>query len=221
MNVKSLIKNIVNQFKYSTGIDYNAEKYWKNRHKKYGLDMRGVGNNGLTLEKNIEQYEEAKNIFIGLCKSQHIKFKDTKVLDIGCGIGYYSNIFLENGTTDYTGIDITEVMFKELKNKYSHYLFKKLDITKDLCNGKYDLILMIDVTQHIIAIDKFSFAMQNIRTCLSDSGIFIVTSWLDPNIRKEFYEVSRPIEIYKAAFPGYKFSDPIPFRDKYIFTIKK
>ena len=82
------------------------------------------------------------------------------------------------------------------------------------------IVAMIDVTQHITNPEKFSFAMQNIRSRLGESGSFIVTSWLDDGARESFYEVSRSIEAYRREFPGYSFSEPVPFRDKFIFSVR-
>ena len=80
---------------------------------------------------------------------------------------------------------------------------------------------MIDLTQHIVNEDGFSFAMQNVKRHLTDKGLLLATSWLDMNKRKSFYEVSRSLDCYKKEFPGYIFKSPIPFRDKFLLTVKK
>ncbi|MBI2270813.1 MAG: class I SAM-dependent methyltransferase [Bacteroidetes bacterium] len=139
----------------------------------------------------------------------------------GCGIGFYTNIFKQNGCKNYIGLDITDTLFAELGRNYPTYTFVKKDITEQLVNGKFDVVIMIDVTQHITEENRFKNAMMHIKDAIGETGIFIVTSWLLTDKVKTFYEKARSIENYRACFPGYHFSEPVPFRDKFIFTIRK
>ena len=88
-------------------------------------------------------------------------------------------------------------------------------------NGIYNLVIMIYVTQHITNEKKFNYAMQNIKNHLKQNGLFIVTSWLDDKKVDSFYEKSRSIDSYKKWFKGDNVSEPLRFRDKYIFTVRK
>jgi SAM-dependent methyltransferase len=202
-------------------VRYNPKQYWKKRHKKYGLDLRGVGNCSLSAEENMEIYEQARKIFERVCEKEGVDFKKAKMLDIGCGTGFYAEIFRSHGGTDYLGIDITDQLFPELKREFPLFKFKKRDITKEPIHEKFDLVIMIDVTQHIVDDQRFSFAMRTVKSCLSEKGVFVVTSWLSDRFKKRRpYEVERPIDYYRREFQGTFFSDPIPFRDKYVFTIR-
>ena len=81
---------------------------------------------------------------------------------------------------------------------------------------------MIDVTQHIVNPRKFCFAMQNIKSHLSEDGVFIVTSCISEKVtRRNFYVVDRPLTAYEREFSGYKFSEPRRFRDKFIFSVRR
>ncbi len=201
---------------------YKPKQYWKNRFSKYGFDLRGVGNCTLSLQENEAIFLEAREIFLSFCEREGIDFSHVNALEIGTGTGSYTNIFRENGGQNYLGIDITDKLFPELRKKFPDFEFKKSDITKKRLTSQFDFIIMIDVTQHIVDDDKLSFAMQNIRSHLADNGVFITTSWLaDTRIQRTYYEVARPLDYYKTEFPDYLFSQPIPFRDKFIFSIRK
>jgi len=201
---------------------YIPERYWKKRHRKYGFNFRGVGNCTLSAEENELVYQQAKSIFLSLCHDQKINFVKSKILDIGCGTGYYAGIVKEEGGKDYLGIDITDQLFPDLRKKFPEYSFQKVDISKVKLNKHFDLIIMIDVTQHIDNSKTFFLAMKNIASLLSLNGVFIVTSWLSKEFkRRTYYEVERPIGEYRKAFPGFVFSEPILFRDKYIMAIRK
>ena len=135
----------------------------------------------------------------------------------------YTEVTLEAGVKQYVGIDITDALFPKL-NEHFHQTcaqFQKLDVATQQLRGEFDLIVMIDVTQHIVDDEKFYFAMQNIGSCLSHGGVFIVTSWLNDSVRKSFFEVSRSMEAYEQAFPDHSFSAATPFRDKFMFAIRK
>jgi len=213
-------RNYLSEIKLTLQGGYNAKKYWENRHSKFGLDLRGVGNKSLTVEENQRQYREAGDTFLSLCKYNQIEFQNLAIIDIGCGNGYYTQIFKDMGCSDYTGIDITDVLFPELKKRFPNYKFKKCDITKEKLSKKYDLIIMIDVSQHITAKTKFQFAMNNVKNHMSENGFFIVTSFLEKKRKNSFYEKSRGLDSYKLIFNTNIFCDPKKFRDKYIFVIE-
>ncbi len=198
---------------------YNAEKYWSERHNRYGLDLRGVGNKSISKEKNEREYSEAKEIILSICIQNKINFDTISVLDVGCGNGFYANLMQEMGCVNYRGIDITDTLFPELKERFPKYHFRKLDITKNRLSRSYDLILMIDVTQHITSEKHFRYALKNVKEHMKENSLFIVTSWLDKNIRNSFYEKSRTLKSYKQIFQSNLFSKQIKFRDKYVFFI--
>jgi len=201
---------------------YRPASYWKKRHRKYGFDIRGVGNCALSESENDTSYKQARDVFLELCKQLNVDFAKIKILDIGCGSGFYANIIESQGGKDYTGVDITDILFNQLGQRFPGFHFRKLDITKERVEGQFDLVFMIDVTQHIVDNELFSFAMQNINSCLHEDGIFIVTSNLSESFRQlNMHVVERTMDFYKREFPNAIFSNPVPFRDKYIFSIKK
>lgn len=210
----------LNKIKYFSIYGYNSKKYWDDRLAHYRLSLQGVGNKTLTEEENRKQYQKAGETFLSLCKKEGISFGNLKVLDIGCGTGFYTEIILRNGGKNYTGVDITDALFPRLKQKFSTFTFLKKDITQEPLPGMFDIIIMIDVTQHITTKKKFSSAMQNVKNHLKPGGIFIVTSWLKGDYKMGFYEVSRSLERYKREFEGFRFSEPIPFRGKFLFSVK-
>jgi 2-polyprenyl-3-methyl-5-hydroxy-6-metoxy-1,4-benzoquinol methylase len=215
----SFIRTFLSGMKFRLQGGYDAKKYWSNRLTKYGFDLRGVGNKSLSNKENQIQYREAGEVFTSLCRNSHIKFQNAAVLDVGCGTGFYARLLNDLGCTDYIGIDITDVLFTDLKKRFPNYQFKTCDITKEKLTKKYNLIIMIDVTQHITTERKLNFALNNIRTHMKANSLLIVTSFLDRHIKNSFYEKSRNLNSYKKIFDTEIFSEPQKFRDKYIFYI--
>lgn len=221
--LKNLVSNLKRRIrKVLPEPRYDPKKFFKARHAEYGFDLRAVGDRGLSAEQNDNAYREASRTFLELCKTEKVDFASANVIDVGCGTGFYTQILRDNGVTRYLGIDIIDDRFEVLRDRYPDLSFSQLDVAEEPLETPYDLIVMIDVTQHIVDDEKFSAAMQNIRSHLADEGVFIVTSWLaEKRTKRTYYEVARPMSYYKREFPDYHFREIIPFRDKFIFSIRK
>ena len=218
---RSLYKTIIESLKYGKGNDYDAARYWHDRFSKYGLSLKGAGVEGLSEEENRKMYAEAAKVFTDLCRKENVDFQSVNVLEIGPGTGFYAQILHDLGVKSYIGIDITDILFPELRKNFSQFRFTKKDITTEKIKGKFDLIIMINVIEHIVKESKLSLAMDNIKNCLSDNGIFIVSSIKNVSKRHIFYFRSWSLQDIKQRFHGYIFSEPVPFRTDHILVIKK
>jgi SAM-dependent methyltransferase len=216
------LQYVLQKRRYLAGDGYQEEQYWTDRLGKYGLDKRGVGIDARSTEENEAMYAQARSVFLDAVARESIDFSRSRVIEIGCGVGFYTDIVKEQHCPDYTGMDITDALFGELRGRHPEYRFVKGDVTMVPLPGPAEVILMIDVTQHIVDEAKFAAAMMNIREHLLPGGIFIVTSWLTTAREQDlFYHVRRPLSAYQDQFPGHAFSEAVPFRDKFLFTIRK
>jgi 2-polyprenyl-3-methyl-5-hydroxy-6-metoxy-1,4-benzoquinol methylase len=218
---RAFYKTIVGPLKFRKGNSYDAEKYWSERFSKYGLSFRGAGHEGLSEKKNREMYAEAKEVFIQICQREGIDFQNLKALEIGCGSGFYTELLHESGVKNYIGIDITDVLFPELERKFPEYKFIKKDVTSEIIEGKFDLVVMIDVVEHIVEEEEFSSCMENLKDCLLENGILILAPIAELNKKTLFYVRQWSLEDVKKRFAGYVFGEMVPFRGNYIITIRK
>jgi 2-polyprenyl-3-methyl-5-hydroxy-6-metoxy-1,4-benzoquinol methylase len=220
---RGLYKTFIGSAIYGKKDDYDAQKYWSDRFSKYGHSLKGVGNEGLSEQENEKAYAEAAKIFIDVCQKQDqdIDFPNARVLEIGCGTGFYTQILSDLGVKNYLGVDITDVLFPELKQKFPHFHFIRKDITVDKIAKSFDLIVMIDVIEHIVNGSKFTFAMNNVKSCLDKQGVFIVAPILEASKRELFYVRSWSIEDINNNFQNYNIGELVPFRTGYISTIRK
>lgn len=197
--------------------EYIPVQYWHARLGHFGFDLRGVGRIDLTPDENAAVYAEAWTVL----KQAMGDVAGKRVLDVGCGTGYFAERLHAEGIGDYVGVDITDVLHPGLQRRLPQAYLLKLDITKDpLPPTKFDVALMIDVTQHIIDDAGFKHALAEIAGHVVPGGLLLVSSWLDPTARNSLYERSRGIEDYKAAFPGWSFAEPVRFRDKSLLAIR-
>jgi SAM-dependent methyltransferase len=203
--------------------DYDANKYWNDRHDKYGIEtLKGVGFEGKSEDENYAEYEDAKHVFTGLLNSLNL-LSPNKVLELGYGTGFYTKI-LNTLTAQYTGIDIVDTHKNSIKKQVNNnFTFLKGDVGKKSVEIEgCDLIYMIDVTQHIVNNDKLDFCLRNnVQNNMMLGGVFIVTDELsDKDI--SFYEKTRSVNYYLNVLDKCELArDPIQFRDKYIFAFKR
>ena len=214
-------KLTLGRVKYGRGSDYDAERYWTDRFKKAGFSLRGPGHEGLSEEANRNMYMEAAEHFTQFCEEQGITCDNKRVLEIGCGNGFYTNLIAQlSPTVDFTGIDITDVLFPVLKNRHPSFKFIKADVTEpwqDL--GPFDVIVMIDVLQHIVTDDRFRTTMANIKRWLTPGGTFIVGPIASVGRKELFYVRWWSVRSLRQAFQGYRFSERYRFRGRYVVAI--
>ena len=218
---RALYKTIVGPLKYRKGSGYDAERYWSERFSKYGLSLRGAGHEGLSEEKNREMYAEAEEVFIQVCQREDVDFQNVAALEIGCGSGFYTELLHKLNVKSYIGIDITDALFPELKQKFPEYRFIKQDITSKAVEGEFGLIVMIDVIEHIVEEEKFSACMENLKGCLSENGVLILAPISEISKKTLFYVRQWSFEDVKSRFTWYTFGEMVPFRVNYITTIRK
>ena len=74
----------------------------------------------------------------------------SKVLDIGCGDGYFGEFLVNNKRVDYTGSDISDTALQAAKSRGLNVI--SLDASNDLdrfAPGSFDFIVMSEFIEHI------------------------------------------------------------------------
>jgi SAM-dependent methyltransferase len=101
-------------------------------------------------------------------------------LDIGCGIGWTSYEIARNFTgMQVDAIDLSKNSIKIAKKLFnsSNLSYSYLDITSkefQNLNRKYDLVVLIDVFEHILDSDRALF-LETLFNCLTDKSEIILT----------------------------------------------
>lgn len=155
---------------------------------------------------------------------------DTRVLEIGSGVGYWTEFLRSKGVRHYTGNDIAQVSIETLGARYPDYAFVLGDAGQiALPAASFDLGWMIDVTQHITDDAAFDRAITNVWQALRPGATFVVTFWdpgtnkyLATKLRLNRIEKPRGLAAYRAVFgAGAQISDPAPFNDKHLVVVRK
>jgi SAM-dependent methyltransferase len=163
--------------------DFDPGAYWASRVGE-GADLAAVGHRSMGPVYNREIY--ARRIEV-LEDCLHRNFKQSvrrlRVLDIGCGSGFYTEYWKSRGVTEYTGLDISARSVAGLSAKYPTYKFIHADVSEPLaCTAsdglKFDVITVFDVLYHIVDDQRFEAAVSNIASLVRAEGHVLVMDQL-------------------------------------------
>lgn len=77
-------------------------------------------------------------------------FNPQSVIDFGCGIGTFLNVFLQNGINDIVGLDGNWVDQKLLEANIPSGLFQPVNLEDDINLGRrFDLAICLEVAEHL------------------------------------------------------------------------
>ncbi len=171
------IKEVINHVSSikSTPLEFNYSAYWNNRlNQKF--DIEGVGYIGLGKIYNSYLYKVRFDILNYIINNIFSDFKKCDVLELGPGIGMFTEYFYQQKVKSYKGIDISAKSVFELNRKYTGFEFIEGDISESRFydHKKYDLIFAADVLLHITNEKKYNSTIGHISNSLKNSG-FIIT----------------------------------------------
>lgn len=215
------LRTILRSLRYSMKNDYKAKDFWMNRHKKYGFDLRGVGSCIKSQEENQRILNEGSRLMLEVCNREGIELREVSLLDVGCGTGHYAKTFRTAGGKNYTGIDIVDTLFDDLRERFPEFKFLQIDVSTTQIPGNYNLIIAMDVLQHITNETKFRFATENIKSHLKKDGVIIISTCIGPFKHNSFYMVTRPMSIFQDVFQRYRISKPLDLYGNKMFSIRK
>jgi len=218
---RALQKKVIGPLKYGRGRGYDAEAYWRDRFARYGLSLRGAGDEGLSEEQNRQEYRKVGELFLSLCRDEKIDLASADVAEIGVGTGFYTGILHGAGARKYTGYDITDVLFPQLRQSFGGYQFIQQDVTSVPLGKQYDLIVMMDVVEHIVEESRLAAAMQHVKEALKPGGVLILSGVLKESRRYLFYVHAWTAQDILKHFAGFRWKGPIPYRSNYALVIRK
>ena len=178
--------------------DFDAGAYWQSRVVS-GSDLGVVGHRSVGHHYNVEIYARRLDV-LGEMLQRHCDrpLEDCRVLDIGCGSGFYTEYWQARGVRDYVGLDISSETIGHLSQRFPDYRFQQADVTADTLDlgaidGKFDLIMIFDVLFHIVEDPRFENVAKHVGQLIADDGRLLVTDHLCPTK----YRISKHV-LYRA-----------------------
>jgi SAM-dependent methyltransferase len=218
---RTVDKLVIGPLRYRNGNGYDAQAYWSDRFKRHGTSLQGPGDEGLSEAENDRDYRIASENFQEFCRRNAITFADSATLEIGVGTGFYTRQIVAMGAEKFTGIDITTVLFDDVRRELPTVDLRQGDVTKDPIDGTFDTGVMIDVIEHIVTDEAFNSALCNVANAIAPGGRFIVGPVLDQNKRHLYYVKFWTEMNTLAALPGWTVADSIPFRAGRLLLLRR
>ena len=176
----------------SANNSFDAGAYWQDRVVA-GADLGVVGHRSVGPAYNRQIYERRLEVLDEML-SRHISkpIENLRVLDIGCGNGFYTDFWAARGVSDYVGIDISQATIEDLAQRFPDYRFLHQDVTdantETLAGfGPFDLITVFDVFYHIIDDDRFASAVDFVASAAAPAGTVLVMD----NLFERRYQLTR------------------------------
>lgn len=180
-------KSVLGPLKYRRGSGYDAQRYWKERFDRYGTSLRGAGHEGMTEEENQANYAQAEKDLLALLARNDVALDEARVLEVGVGTGYYTSAMRRSNVAHYTGVDITDSLFPELRSRFPDFEFHQQDITQTPVSETFDLVLLIDVAEHIVEEEAFRAAVANLEAAVTPGGYLLIGPFVEAPKRHLFY----------------------------------
>jgi SAM-dependent methyltransferase len=206
-------KLVVGPMRYGRRHGYDAERYWRDRFRRHGRSLVAAGNEGQTEEENSEAYRRAAAVFGATCTAAGIDFVSSRVVEVGPGTGYYTDLLAGAGVTRYLGIDITDALFEQLRDDHPGFEFVKRDVTAERIDGEHDVAVMIDVVEHIVERSRFDAAVRHVLGGLAEGGRLVIGPLYGSRKRRLFYVHWWTVDDLESAISGLgRIVDRVPFR---------
>lgn len=193
---------------------FNAKEYWNTRLNEQ-FTLKGVGYVTFSDRYNDWLYNRKKQVLDKLFSKQLADLKGKKVLDIGCGTGFFVEKYINKGAA-VSGADITTKSIEELTKKFPMASFHLLDLgdKEGVVSQQFDVINMWDVMYHLVDDSEFRQACKNIGAMSKPGTYFIVTDFFGSKkeVRPAEHVTFRCIAQYEEALgaEGYKLKQVLP-----------
>lgn len=174
--------------------EFNAGAYWQDRVVS-GSDLGVVGHRSMGLAYNAQIYERRMEVLNDMLARHVTKpVEELRILDIGCGSGFYTGYWAERDVCDYVGVDISAATISYLREQYPDFKFINADITGSELEGligqePFDLVTIFDVFYHIVDDERLANAVQHIGALTAGSGVVMVMDQLHPGR----YQISKHV----------------------------
>jgi glycosyltransferase involved in cell wall biosynthesis len=154
----------------SVGINLLAtEKIREDKNSDLVKDLKEA----LEFRPEVPVYDNYNNVRVNWMLDQaRVLNKSMKVLDIGSWIGGVANEVYKLGFNDITCFEIGHEVIKVGKSKYPHLKWIQGDIDKYEFKDKYDLILMMEILEHLVDPEA---AIKKALNNLNDGGVLLIT----------------------------------------------
>ncbi len=146
------------------------------------LGLQGIGTSGAPPRWQRWLYRGKRRAYLRLLRRSGVDLTGSRVLDFGCGTGYFEDLWESLGGTSIAGIDIVPEIIARLQADHPRRRYVCADLSKDASAlpdlGRQDLITTIDVLYHIVDDEILIRTLRALCNVLRPGGAFLFTDAL-------------------------------------------
>lgn len=214
-------KLVTGPARYRQGTGYDSARFWRDRFTRLGGTLRAAGDEGLDPAANAAAYARAADQVRRAVVRSGLVLAESRVLEIGPGAGFYADLIAAAGVRHYSALDITDALFSDLRARHPSFRFLRQDITETTIDGTYDLVLMIDVLEHIVEPARCGRALDHLARSVRPGGHLLLAFPPEGSGRVNlFYLHFWPRAQVLSHFPGWAQVTDEPFRDGLLLGLR-
>lgn len=175
-------------------MSYDPKAFWEQRFGEH-FDLVGTGETGLSLAYNRACYALRAVQLERALRAAGVAVAGRRVLDAGCGTGFFTDFYLRRGAT-VTGLDITTASVERLRMRFPQLRFVLADVSESAPDERYDVVNAIDVLYHITDDSRWERAMRNLAGAVEPGGWLVLTDVFEVGGSEAAHNVTRPWSAY-------------------------
>lgn len=190
---------------------YRADprSYWNARHEAAKDSLRGVGCHGLGEAENAEDYEAKWKQVAKLMDRLAIQ-AGQRVLDAGCGIGFFAKQLAESGLV-VEGVDFSrEALEVADRDNPNGVVWHVGQLDEFRLGSTFDAVLCLDVLFHVVDDETWTASVRNMAEHVSPTGRLIIQEELvgHGSARSDRAHVRRrTLDTYRELLTGWTLSE--------------
>ena len=191
--------------------------YWNERLKQ-NWGPHGVGALVYGRQYNTWLYRVRRGVFKQLCRGLDLNLRGSHILDVGCGTGFYLELWRRLGSDNIVGLDFSSEAIERLRKQFPpDVTLEEMDIgepTIPLPVDSFDIVSAFDVLFHIVDDERYQNALRNIYTVLRPGGLFLYSDNFIKGQSREYQEYwkSRSLDEVSDTLDrtGFQILDRVP-----------
>jgi 2-polyprenyl-3-methyl-5-hydroxy-6-metoxy-1,4-benzoquinol methylase len=161
--------------------DFDAARYWRDRLAA-NPGLRGTGTSFMPEAWQRWLYRAKERAYRKLLDRHHVSLDGARVLDFGCGTGFFEDLWERAGARDVAGIDIVPDAIATLAAAHPGRRYICADLATDasqLANlGSFSVVTAIDVLYHVVDDDALGRILDALFAHIAEAGVFVFSDAL-------------------------------------------
>ena len=200
------IRGLVNSWRQRTGTYYrDPQSYWDTRHREHRDSLLGPGCIGLDEVANRNDYA-AKWDRVRLVLEREVDRGATRILDAGCGTGWFTRRAATLGFTEVEAADFSTAAADIARRNAPASRVRVGALHEITCSEPYDVVMCIDVLFHVVDDTMWARSVENLGLLTRPGGALVIQDSLNETGEPQpaRHVRFRSLAAYRNVLPGWR-----------------